>query len=137
MTDETHVIYTDGSCIPNPGPGGWAFVILPSKNDVEQNEWHISGGEHNSTNNRMELTAVIEALKFDDNIKFHIYSDSKYVINCCKGLWKRKKNIDLWEKYNKVSKNKKIIWTWVNAHTGDKYNEIVDKLAKKEAKEAK
>ena len=122
-------IYTDGSCIPNPGPGGWAFVCF---NETE--EFHISGGEDKTTNNRMELSAVIEALKFNDKRETYcIYSDSMYVINCAKGVWARKKNIDLWQKYDKVSKNKIIEWVWVRAHNGDKYNEIVDKLAKEEA----
>lgn len=127
------IIYTDGSCIPNPGPGGWAFVALSQ--DPDSIEFHISGGEKKSTNNRMELTAVIEALDFMNEKKdYLIYSDSTYVINCAKGKWQRKKNIDLWVKYEKLSKGKKIEWVWVKGHSGDKYNEIVDYLAKQEAK---
>ena len=129
------IIYTDGSCIPNPGPGGWAFVALAHEGDPDPTEFHISGGEKNSTNNRMELSAVIEALDFlDDQKDYLIDSDSTYVINCAKGKWQRKKNIDLWEKYEKVSKGKRIEWIWVKGHSGDKYNEIVDDLAKQEAK---
>lgn len=132
------VVYTDGSCIPNPGPGGWAFVALPYDNDSEPTEWHVSGGESQSTNNRMELTAVIEALEFGKHKKnYLIYSDSTYVINCAKGVYARKKNVDLWKKYDKVSKDKQIKWIWVKGHSGDKYNEIVDSLAKKEAKSKK
>tara|TARA_B110000908_G_C10193256_1_gene421600 strand:- start:107 stop:529 length:423 start_codon:yes stop_codon:yes gene_type:complete len=132
------VIYTDGSCIPNPGPGGWAFVALACDDDEEPTEFYISGGEDQSTNNRMELTAVMEALAFDlDTDSYLIYSDSMYVINCAKGKWARKKNVDLWKKYDIVSKNKKIEWVWVKGHSGDEYNEIVDKLAKKEAKSKK
>jgi ribonuclease HI len=139
MSIKTHtviqVIYTDGSCMPNPGPGGWGFVALPCCNDKEPIEWHVSGGEDKSTNNRMELTAVIESLDFSNNTDYYrIHSDSMYVINCAKGIWSRKKNTDLWDIYEKVSKNKKIEWVWVKAHNGDKYNEIVDDLAKKEAK---
>ena len=128
----SQVIYTDGSCIPNPGPGGYGFVVLPTKKDPI--EWHVSGGEKNiTTNNRMELTAVIEALIFcHDRKNIVIYSDSTYVINCAKGKWKRKKNVDLWEKYNTVSKDKNINWIWVKGHSNDHYNEIVDALAKKE-----
>lgn len=125
-------IYTDGSCLKNPGgAGGWAFVLL--EGDIE---WHISGGEKSTTNNRMELSAVIEALKFvskNDVSSFTIYSDSKYVINCADGTFKRKKNIDLWDIFDIESKSKQIKWEWVKGHNGDKYNEIVDKLARQEA----
>lgn len=128
----SQVIYTDGSCIPNPGPGGYGFVVLPTKEDPV--EWHVSGGVNNiTTNNRMELTAVIEALNFcHDKKNIVIYSDSMYVIKCAKGEWKRKKNVDLWNKYTIVSKDKNIKWVWVKGHSNDHYNEIVDALAKKE-----
>ena len=98
----TLIVYTDGSCAPtNPGPGGWAFVLI----DYEEHEWHVSGGEKHSTNNRMELTAVIQALDFSPKIKkYLIYSDSMYVINCAKGKWARKKNKDLWKEYDKAIK---------------------------------
>lgn len=132
------IIYTDGSCIPNPGIGGWAFIILSCKYDNNPIEWHISGGNEKTTNNRMELTAVIEALDFThDKISYIIYSDSMYVINCAKGKWTRKKNIDLWKKYENVSKNKKIEWIWVKGHSNNMYNDLVDKLAKNEAKDIK
>lgn len=122
------VIYTDGSCIPNPGDGGWAFIALEKDYEI-----HVSGGSKNTTNNVMELTAVIQALKMYPNIqKFHFYSDSQYVINCALGKWKKNKNIELWKQYIVLSKNKKIKWTWVKGHTGDHYNEIVDKLARSE-----
>ena len=134
----TQTIYTDGSCIPNPGPGGWAFCALADSKDESPNEWHVSGGESQSTNNRMELTAVLEALNFFTNkTKFHIYSDSQYVIKCAKGEYSRKKNTDLWKEYDICSKGKKIEWTWVKGHSKDKYNEIVDVIAKKEAKKKK
>ena len=127
------VIYTDGSCRPNPGPGGYGFIILDRNTNGGPIEWHISGGEDNSTNNRMELTAVIEALKFAyDKKDIKMYSDSMYVINCAQGKWLRKKNIDLWREYNYVSNGKNIEWIWVKAHNGNKYNELVDNLAKKE-----
>lgn len=131
----TQTIYTDGSCIPNPGSGGWAFCALADSNDVTPLEWHVSGGEAQSTNNRMELTAVIEALNFfSKKKKFHIYSDSQYVIKCAKGVYKRKKNTDMWKEYDISSSGKKIEWTWVKGHSNDKYNETVDFLAKQEAK---
>ena len=128
-------IYTDGSCLMHSKkrPGGWGFVLLEP-----ECEFHISGGEINTTNNRMELSAVIEALLFSRKYKeYIIYSDSMYVINCANGKWKRSKNIDLWNKYNKISKNKKITYIWVKGHSGNKYNEIVDKLARKESEDRK
>jgi ribonuclease HI len=137
QTNLFQVIYTDGSCIPNPGPGGWAFCALADPNDESPFEWHVSGGVAKSTNNRMELTAVIEALLFFEKKRFHIYSDSQYVIKCAKGEYKRKKNMDLWKEYDIASTGKKIEWTWVKGHSNDKYNEIVDVLAKKEAKTKK
>ena len=129
MSTKKHlVIYTDGSCIPNPGKGGWAYVAL--HDDVEI---HCSGSEKRSTNNIMEMTAVIQALKnYRKQKYFSIYSDSQYVINCAQGKWKRKKNKELWEVYDRVSQGKEIIWTWVKGHSGDRYNDLVDKLARDE-----
>ena len=123
-------IYTDGSCLKNPnGPGGWSFCLL--ENDEE---WCVCGGESSTTNNRMEMQAVIEALTFVHNKEYTIYTDSKLVMNCAQGIWKRKSNLDLWKEYDRVSKNKKLQWVWVKGHDGNKYNEIVDKLAREEAK---
>ena len=124
-------IYTDGSCLKNPnGPGGYAFCII----EEDGFEYHLSDGDPCTTNNRMELQAVIEALKFiNEGKSCKIYSDSKLVINCATGAWNRKANLDLWDMYNKVSKNKKIPYEWVKGHNGDKYNELVDKYAKEEA----
>ena len=83
------IIYTDGSCLSNPGPGGWCFCIV--NEDYDEID---SGGELHTTNNRMELRAIIEALKYlaPSEIKScTIYSDSQLTINCCKKIWKRKK----------------------------------------------
>ena len=126
-------IYTDGSCLKNPGgKGGWAFVLLENDEEI-----YGSGSESSTTNNRMELVAVIEALKFVKNNNYNIFSDSKLTINCAQNIWKRKANLYLWQEYDIVSKNKKIIWYWVRSHNGNKYNELVDKLAKDEAKKNK
>lgn len=120
-------IYTDGSCMPNPGKGGWAYIALENNSEI-----HVYGGEKKSTNNIMELTAVIEAMTdFSNYDNFHIYSDSQYVIKCAQNIWKRSKNIELWKRYDEVSKDKKILFTWIKGHGGNKYNEMVDKLAKK------
>lgn len=123
-----NIIYTDGSCLNNPGPGGWAFCLLENSN-----EWVISGNENFTTNNRMELTAVIEALKFiKNNQEYIIFTDSLLTINCATGKWKRKSNIDLWSIFDELIKHKLITFKHVKAHNGNKYNELVDKIAKKE-----
>jgi len=129
-------IYTDGSSLGNPGPSGWGALIL-EEDEYEISEIILSGSEKKSTNNRMELNAVIESIKFVTEKEIKIYSDSKYVINCAKGLWKIKKNLDLWEIYKKVSKDKNIEYVWVKGHNGNKYNEIVDKIAREEANKIK
>jgi len=125
------IVYTDGSALGNPGEGGWGFVAIID----EYTEFWIDGSEDNTTNNRMELNAVIEFLSyFPLEKEIIIYSDSLYVINCASGIWKRKKNIDLWNKYEKVLGNRPIKWTKVKGHSGDRYNDIVDKLATDQAK---
>jgi ribonuclease HI len=129
-------IYTDGSSLGNPGPSGWGAIIL-EEDDIEISEIILCGNEKKSTNNRMELNAVIESIDFVNEKEIKIYTDSKYVINCAKGIWKIKKNIDLWNIYKKVSKNKKIEYVWVKGHNGNKYNEMVDKIAKEQANKIK
>jgi len=127
-------IYTDGSCISNPnGPGGWAIVII----EEDGREYYLSDKNSCTTNNRMELTAVVEGISsVKENQECIIFSDSQLTINCATGKWKRKANLDLWKEYDKVSKNKIINFEWVKAHNGNKYNEIVDELAYNEAKNA-
>ena len=135
-------IYTDGSCIGNPGPGGWAAIILNGDNqDI------ISGRKKNTTNNQMELMAAIKALVFfSKKQKIRIYTDSNYVkegiTNWIK-IWeknnwktankKKVKNIELWIKLNTLSNFHDIEWKWVKAHSGDPMNNMVDKLARKAA----
>ena len=128
------IIYTDGSCLKNPnGPGGWCAIIL---DDIF--ELIISGSEKETTNNRMELTAVIEALKYiEKGEECVVYSDSQLTINCASGKWNRKANIDLWKEYEIVSEGKSVNFEWVKAHNGDYYNEKVDKIAYDEAKQIK
>ena len=134
-----YVIYTDGACSGNPGPGGWGAIILSE----EKNETNISGKEKSTTNNRMELMAPIMALrKIKKASKIIIYTDSIYLKNGIttwikkweKNGWKSAnkkpvKNKDLWVTLNKLSKGHVIDWKWVKAHAGNKYNEIADKLA--------
>ena len=126
-------IYTDGSCLKNPnGPGGWAFIFIEEDGTI----FSLSDNDKSTTNNRMELTAVIESIKFikDSSKEYKIYSDSQLTINCATGKWKRKKNLDLWEKFDIEIKGKNVVFEWVKAHNGNHYNEIVDKFAYQEAK---
>ena len=135
-------IYTDGSCLKNPGNGGWAAIIC-TDNEVKK----ISGSEKDTTNNRMELMATIKALKeVNSEDLIEIYTDSKYVKNgitdwihsWIKNNWKTSnkedvKNKDLWVQLHELSNNSKIKWNWVKAHAGNPLNEEVDLLAKKAA----
>ena len=125
---EPIVIYTDGSCTPNPGRGGWAYAIIHPPLVIQG-----SGYEEKTTNNRMELTAVIQGLLhaidlFDSS--YIIYVDSEYVVKVLTSQKVPKKNQDLWKQYKKISRNKKMAFHWIKAHDGNRYNEMVDKLAK-------
>ena len=137
---ESIEIYTDGSCLKPNGASGWACIGIVQKS---KKIWELSGGSKSSTNNRMELTAVIEALDFFCMYKkYVIYSDSLYVIKGIKewikkwrvNNWKDVKNPDLWKRLDLCVRDKNIEWIWVKAHNGNKYNEFVDFIAKKESK---
>ena len=135
-------IYTDGSCLNNPGKGGWAAIII---NNGEKTK--INGSKENSTNNQMELLAPIMALqKIPIGSKVLIFTDSKYVKsgitewihNWKKNGWKTAikedvKNKDLWIKLDDLSSNFDIKWNWVKAHSTDKLNNEVDLLARMSA----
>ena len=134
-------IFTDGSALGNPGPGGWCAILR-----YKTNEKVISGGENHTTNNRMELKAVIEALKsLKTPCEIDLFSDSTYVLkginewmeNWIKRNFKNVKNADLWREFLKVSKNHKININWIKGHSGHKENEICDKIAKEEANKRK
>ena len=119
-------IYTDGACSVNPGIGGWGAVLI-FESGVEK---EIYGSEIETTNNRMEITAVIKSLEeLEDEQDIKIYSDSTYVINTITKNWKRNANNDLWDILDKLLSDKKVVWQWVKGHSGNKYNEIADKLA--------
>ena len=128
-------IFTDGSSRGNPGPGGYGVVMLYKSNRKE-----LSQGYKTTTNNRMELTAVIKALEAikKNNIKVTIYSDSKYVVESVEKGWiwnwekknfKKKQNIDLWKQFIPLYKKFNIKFIWVKGHAGIKENERCDKLA--------
>ncbi|RTL12042.1 MAG: ribonuclease HI [Neisseriaceae bacterium] len=127
------IIYTDGACKGNPGIGGWGAILIYGDKTKE-----IYGYEPETTNNRMELSAVIEALKvIKRNCPITIFTDSQYVK---RGItewidgwitknWKNVKNVDLWQELYPLSKQYNIDWQWVRGHNGDKYNERADELA--------
>ena len=118
-------IYTDGSCIGNPGPGGWAAIILSGD---KQNI--ISGKKKNTTNNRMELTAVIRGLEATpEGSSSVINSDSQYIVNTMNLGWKRNANKDLWGALDSLVKSRDVKFIWVKGHAGNTWNEKADRLA--------
>ncbi|MBQ1441732.1 MAG: ribonuclease HI [Clostridia bacterium] len=132
-------IYTDGACSGNPGPGGWGAVLI-----YGEHEKQLSGGEPETTNNRMELTAVIEALSLLKRpCEVTLTTDSKYVADSVtkgwvygwqkrgwkKGDGKPALNPDLWEKLLPLLKMHDVKFVWIKGHAGHKYNEICDRLA--------
>lgn len=132
-------IYTDGACSGNPGPGGWGAILCYNGREKE-----LSGGEKNTTNNRMELTAVISALEaLKEPCEVELYSDSKYVIDALsKGwakAWQKKNwiksdkkpalNPDLWEKLLSLTDIHTVHYHWVKGHADNEYNNRCDKLA--------
>ena len=135
-------IYTDGSCIGNPGNGGWAAILLINEKKIK-----IKGNKKNTTNNQMELLAPIKALKkIPKGSKVQIFTDSKYVKlgitewihNWKKNGWKtankkKVKNIQLWTKLDLLSNEFEISWNWVKAHSSDKLNNEVDLIAREAA----
>lgn len=140
MTDLPQVtIYTDGACDPNPGPGGWAALLI-----AKGKERMISGSESETTNNRMELTAAIQALNtVQGRSRIEFYTDSEYLkkgitewmANWRARNWRRKggklANVDLWQALDKAIQEHQIKWHWVRGHSGDRHNQRVDLLARK------
>ncbi len=136
--NETVVVYTDGACKGNPGPGGWGAWIRWGEHERE-----MFGGEALTTNNRMELTAVIEALTaLKRGCRVAIYTDSEYVRNGITSWihnWKSRgwrtadrkpvKNIELWQRLDALAAQHEVQWHWVRGHNGDPGNERADQLA--------
>lgn len=133
------VVYTDGACSGNPGPGGWGWAVAPDGRPSG------SGGDHRTTNQRMELTAVVEALRELDPGKgpIEVVSDSTYVVNCFRDRWwvswerngwrNSKKqpvaNADLWRPLIDLVRSGDVTFRWVKGHSGDAMNDLVDALA--------
>ena len=135
------VVYTDGACSGNPGPGGWAWAVAPD------GERCGSGGEARTTNQRMEVQAVLEALRALDG-EVHVVSDSTYVVNCFRDRWYVKwqqngwrnskkepvANVDLWRPLIELVTTRRPTFAWVKGHSGDPMNDLVDRLAVEAAK---
>lgn len=132
-------IYSDGSCIGNPGPGGWAFLLIDETNNQTQKSGHAS----DTTNNRMEMQAIIEALKhlhktYDQatlqQLQISVHSDSNLIIQTLNQGWKKKANTDLWADIDRLRAWLNIQWNWVKGHATNPYNNLVDELAQKAAR---
>jgi len=147
MAKKTIKIYTDGSCSGNPGPGGWAAILLYGSHKRE-----LSGGETQTTNNRMELTGVIEGLEaLKEPCTVELYSDSKYVIDALEKGWAKgwkargwvkpdKKpalNSDLWERLLTLCDTHEMLLHWVKGHADNPYNNRCDELAVAESQKHK
>ena len=131
-------IYTDGSCINNPGKGAWAWILVDQDQIIQQESQQVA----DTTNNRMEMMAAIKAIQTNEG-NLEIYTDSIYLKNgitiwiysWLKSNWKNNtvKNIDLWKELLTLTKNRNIQWNWVKAHNNNRYNDAVDKLANETA----
>ena len=136
--------YTDGACSGNPGPGGWGVLMRAMDGDTVLKERELSGGEANSTNNRMELLAAINALEaLGRTSAITIITDSQYVKNGVTGWihgWKRNgwktaakkpvKNVELWQRLEAAQAGHQVTWEWVKGHAGHPENERADELAR-------
>jgi len=141
-------IYTDGACSGNPGPGGWG-AILQYESPTQLYMRELSGGEANTTNNRMELTAAIEALKrLSEPCEVTLYSDSRYLVDGIEKKWAvnwRRKgwkkadgkpalNVDLWEKILELLEKHSVTLKWVKGHADNEFNQRCDELAVAESR---
>ena len=122
----TYEIYTDGSCLLNPGPGGWGALVMPAEGAAAR----IPGGERSTTNNRMEITAAAEALEsIPPGSSAVVHSDSEYVVKTMTKGWKRNANKDLWERLERAAARRSVESRWVRGHAGHEGNETADRLA--------
>lgn len=133
-------IYTDGSCRGNPGPGGWGAILL--EKDSKKPFETVKGHESDTTNNRMEMIAVIEALRYlhenhMQNMDVILHSDSNLIVKTLNEGWKRKANLDLWEELDELNEELSVKFIWIRGHNNHKWNEEVDRIALAEATKAK
>ena len=122
-------IYTDGACAGNPGRGGWAAIVVENGSKKA-----LHGGEDRTTNNRMEIMAVIKGLEVvPESSEVTVFSDSQYVVNTMTRNWKRNANKDLWARLDTEAGKRHVTWKWVRGHDGVSLNEEADELASREA----
>jgi len=134
-------IYTDGSCHGNPGPGGWCAIVLEEQKSKLVQIATLKGHETETTNNRMEMIAAIEGLRYvhDQDLltaEVTLYSDSSLVINTLLKGWKRRANKDLWEELDEMNEELNIEFQWVKGHAKSQWNNACDKVANQEAHKA-
>jgi ribonuclease HI len=127
-----YTIYTDGSCLKNPGgPGGYAALIFWDEQLIEE----VSGGDAVTTNNRMELMAAVVGLRaVREPSVITLYSDSQYLIKTLTQGWKRMKNVDLWTRLDQATKPHRVSWQWIRGHNGNPGNVRADALANRAAR---
>ncbi|HLC29851.1 MAG TPA: RNase H family protein, partial [Dehalococcoidia bacterium] len=126
------VLYTDGACRGNPGPGGWAALLSTD----DQVRWY-AGRDGRTTNNRMEILAAIKGLEqTPPGRQVTIVSDSQYLVNTMTKGWQRKKNHDLWGQLDALVKGRSVTWEWIYGHAGHPLNEEADRLARAAAKDS-
>jgi ribonuclease HI len=126
------LVYADGSCLGNPGPGGWGVVIVGPDGKHE-----YSGSDPRTTNNRMEMTAAIEGLRqLPAGARVLLRSDSQYLVKSINFGWKRNANVDLWSDLDEEIARRRVRFEWVRGHAGDRLNERADRLALEAAKHA-
>lgn len=123
-TDGFAIAWTDGACEPNPGPGGWGYLLEVDGETVAEK----FGGEPETTNNRMELLAIIQAIA-DGPENIIIRTDSQLCLLCAIGRWKRKTNLDLWQALDAVCRPRTVVFEWWRGHCGTPGNERADELA--------
>ncbi len=124
------IAYADGSCLGNPGPGGWGIVLVGD----DGSRLEFSGAAASTTNNRMEITAAIEVLRrLPSGIDVTIRSDSQYLVKTMTLGWKRRENLDLWKILDAEVAQRKVTWEWVRGHSGETLNERADELARNAA----
>jgi ribonuclease HI len=126
VRDDCYLAYADGACRGNPGPGGWGALVIAPDGTREE----LNGADPATTNNKMELTAAIEALRrIPRGAAVVLRSDSQYLVNTMTRNWKRNANRDLWEQLDVEAELREVSFQWVRGHAGDELNEHTDRLA--------